>query len=148
MEYIISQMTEVVRFNLFGSHYMMEMWSLAMILGVATYLQTAILTGSVPMNSMRGKINRIFGIVVISPIFEEIIFRMVLISALYGVFGAWLPAILVSAVMFGGAHTFYGRTRFVDSTITGLIFGWAFVSFGIFVPILAHATHNALASIR
>jgi membrane protease YdiL (CAAX protease family) len=119
-----------------------------MVLGVVTYLQTAILTGSVPMNSMQRKFKWIFGLVVISPIFEEIVFRMILISALYGVFGEWLPAIIISAIMFGGAHIFYGKTRFIDSTITGLVLGWAFVNFGIFVPILAHATHNTLATIR
>lgn len=79
----------------------------------------------------------LFVVVLSGPLWEEFVFRYVLIGAMYN----WSPvaAVVVSGVLFGVVHTRYKFAKIVK----GLGYGWLYVMSGtIWVPFFAHALWN------
>lgn len=82
-------------------------------------------------------------IVVMAPLFEEVLCRGILIDsarAKWGTTGAWL----LSSLVFGLLH-FY-PAAVVNAFVIGLIFGFIYIKTGsLWVPILLHAFNNGVA---
>jgi CAAX protease family protein len=81
--------------------------------------------------------------VVFAPLFEELVFRGLLFAILRRKF-SFLPAALISAVIFGVAHG-YGLVGLLSVCWSGLLWAWIYEKTGSLLPgILAHAINNLL----
>jgi hypothetical protein len=82
-------------------------------------------------------------VVVVAPIFEELIFRGILYSTLRAKFG--VPASLTgSALIFALAHG-YGPTAFLTVFWSGMLWAWIYERTGSLIPgMCAHAINNGL----
>ncbi|MGD9850188.1 MAG: lysostaphin resistance A-like protein [Nitrospirales bacterium] len=81
--------------------------------------------------------------VIVAPLFEEIIFRGLLIPTLYVRFGGY-AAIFGSGLLFALAHG-YGLLAFLTVLWSGWLWGWAYYRTGSLVPgMVAHAINNSL----
>lgn len=136
---------KTIRFYVFGTRFEFALPWLGVALGVTTFL-IAVLFGSAGRHSVSSKAVGFIKTVITAPIIEEIIFRLVLISILIAIFDSTIIAVGISAFLFALGHVLYGGMRFVDSFVTGLLYGWAFVNIGLGITIIAHMTHNLFAS--
>jgi membrane protease YdiL (CAAX protease family) len=88
----------------------------------------------------------IFDTVVLTPVFEEIVFRGLLFATLRRRFGPGTAAML-SAGVFAVAHG-YGVLGFAAVFWSGLLWAWAYERTGsLLPPIASHATDNLLAGL-
>ena len=79
--------------------------------------------------------------VVLAPILEEPIYRLILCAPLVAVAGR-VPTIIVSGLLFGYVHFHYGNPG-PDNFIAGYILAWAYLKSGsLLLPILLHALGN------
>ena|GEM_PF-1395066 len=141
---IVEFFTREVSLVLLGNRIIVSWSKIGLTLGLITFLIAVVLNSRPQPNAARGL--TFMQTVVIAPVIEEVIFRLVLIPMFYILFGNVILAITLSAALFGLAHVVYGGMKFIDSFITGLLWGWAFLAIGIEVTILAHMTHNFLST--
>ena len=88
----------------------------------------------------------IFDTVILTPIFEEIVFRGLLFATLRRRFGL-APAAVLSAAIFAGAHG-YGVLGFAAVFWSGLLWAWSYERTGSLLPSMAaHAADNLMASL-
>jgi CAAX protease family protein len=81
--------------------------------------------------------------VILAPLFEELVFRGLLFAILRRKF-RFLPAALISAMMFGLAHG-YGVVGLISVCWSGVLWAWIYEKTGSLAPgILAHAINNFL----
>lgn len=104
-----------------------------------------------PLLSLLPEVPNIYGrgpwavltLVVMAPLFEEVIFRGVLLEsarARYGVAAAWI----VSSVLFGVVHLHPAVA--VNALFAGLILGFFYIATGsLWTSVILHAVNNALA---
>jgi len=146
LEYML---TQDISIDMFGHYYDFVLWQFGVALGVMSFIvAVAFHSMSHPHRMfMSSRIGGFFSDVVIAPILEEIIYRLVLISVFTVILGSPMLAVVASAFLFGLGHVLYGGMKFVDSFVTGLLYGWAFVLVGLPVVIIAHMTHNFFASV-
>lgn len=142
---IVEFFTSEVTLVLLGNRISVSWSKIGLALGLITFLIAIVLNSGPQMQSRRS--TTFLRCVLIAPVIEEVIFRFILISTFYIIFGNVIVAIVLSAGLFGLMHVLYGGMRFIDSFITGLLWGWAFLAIGIHVTILAHMTHNFLATL-
>jgi len=84
--------------------------------------------------------------VVLSPFLEECVFRGVIFSTFRAIV-AWPIAVLLSAVVFAGAHG-YGVVGFLMVLWSGLLWAWAYEKTGSLLPgMAAHGLNNLLVSL-
>lgn len=84
--------------------------------------------------------------VILTPIFEEIVFRGLLFATLRRRFGV-APAAVLSAAVFAGAHG-YGVLGFAAVFWSGLLWAWSYERTGSLLPSMAaHAADNLMASL-
>ncbi len=82
-------------------------------------------------------------VVILAPLFEELVFRGLLFAILRRKF-RFLPAALMSAAIFGLAHG-YGIVGLVSVCYSGVLWAWIYERTGSLAPgILAHAINNFL----
>ncbi len=82
-------------------------------------------------------------VVVLAPLFEEIIFRGIVFSTLRAKFGL-TPSLVGSAGIFALVHG-YGQIAFFSVFWSGMLWAWLYERTGSIVPgIFAHAVNNAL----
>jgi ribosomal protein S18 acetylase RimI-like enzyme len=78
---------------------------------------------------------------------EELLFRLIGITAVLLAFKKRWLALLIPGVLWAFAHTGYVRDpiilRGIELTIKALIVGWFFLRFGLFVTIMYHFVYNA-----
>jgi membrane protease YdiL (CAAX protease family) len=92
---------------------------------------------------------RAFGIVVLAPLGEELIFRGALFSVLKKTRLGAAGAILIPAVFFAAIHTQYGLSEVALIFLDGALFGLArYHSGSVLVPVLMHAMGNLYAAIE
>jgi hypothetical protein len=142
---IVDFFSREVTFGILNNSITVSWFKVGLMLGLISFLLAVIFNSR--KNNTAGKGVALLRTVIVSPVIEEVIFRLVLIPVLYILLGNVVIAIAGSAFLFGLGHVVYGGMKFVDSFITGLIWGWAFVAIGIEVTILAHMTHNFLATL-
>jgi membrane protease YdiL (CAAX protease family) len=88
----------------------------------------------------------IFDTVILTPVFEEIVFRGLLFATLRRRFGMGNAAVL-SAAIFGIAHG-YGVLGFAAVFWSGLLWAWSYERTGSLLPSMAaHAADNLMASL-
>lgn len=88
----------------------------------------------------------IFDTVVLTPVFEEIVFRGLLFATLRRRFAVF-PAAVLSAALFAVAHG-YGALGFAAVFWSGLLWAWSYERTGSLLPsIAAHAADNLMASL-
>jgi uncharacterized protein len=88
----------------------------------------------------------IFDTVLLTPVFEEIVFRGLLFATLRRRFGAGTAAVL-SAAIFAVAHG-YGVLGFAAVFWSGLLWAWAYERTGSLLPSIAsHAVDNLMAGL-
>ncbi len=91
--------------------------------------------------AMPGFVLAVFGIVVVAPVVEEVLFRGYLFTALDLVLPRWATQI-ATATVFGLLH---GPAYALPIGVLSLYFGWQRAKNGSLLPsILAHAVHNGL----
>ena len=84
-----------------------------------------------------------FKLVVVAPLLEETIYRLVLCLALLPLLGA-RGTVLASGVAFAVLHVL-GRNPAPNNLVAGFFFAWAFVRSGSFaIPVLLHVVGNLL----
>jgi|ETN02SMinimDraft_4_1059925.scaffolds.fasta_scaffold37764_3 membrane protease YdiL (CAAX protease family) len=134
---------EVLRVNIFGVNIAAGMVEWGFLLGAVAFILNVILS-SAGYRSIGFRTRDFLSSVISGPIIEEIIFRLVLISAFTIFFNSVLIAVIASSFLFAIGHILWGGFTFIDSFVDGLIWGWAFLTLGIGVPIIAHILHNFL----
>ncbi len=86
-------------------------------------------------------VEEVFSMLVLAPVFEEIIYRLVLCTALMGVGGS-RAAIVGGGLGFAWLHWSTGALG-PDNLLAGFFFSWAFVRSGtISIPIAFHSIGN------
>lgn len=126
--------------------------ALAMAAGFFAFVAVSILLNAfglvtVTAREMRLGAARFFGTAVIflpMALFEEFIFRWVMIGQLDRWLGL-IPAFLLSVVSFAEVHRPNGRLGFVavlNLAIVGVVLGFVFLNWGIWVAAAAHAGWN------
>ncbi len=140
-------LNQTVSFVLLGTRYKLPLWEFSVLIGIGTFVMEIILNSRVPKTPFWSWRNSAANIVIVAPIIEELIFRLVLITFLFTMTGSIVIAIFVSAILFGALHLGYGAYRFLNTFLSGLLLGVIFVNFGIVPVILIHMTHNFLATI-
>ena len=75
------------------------------------------------------------------PVYEELVYRVALCSALVAVIGRW-PTVVASGAIFALAHVAYG-TASPDNFVAGYFLAWAYLRSGsVALPIAMHAAGN------
>lgn len=88
----------------------------------------------------------IFGLAVLAPLLEEVLFRGAIQGALMRFFGRPWPAIVVAALIFGIFH--WNPMQVVYATLLGVIFGWIYYRTGSLLSVIVgHVLNNTLAVI-
>ncbi len=81
--------------------------------------------------------------VVVAPLLEEPIYRLVVCVPIIALFGRW-PAVVASGGLFGYLHFHYGNPA-PDNFFAGYVLAWAYLhSRSLAVPIALHALGNGL----
>lgn len=84
-----------------------------------------------------------FGIAIIPPVLEEIVFRGIILKGFLNRYNAWV-AIGLSSFLFAIIHL--NIWQFTTAFIAGLFLGWVFYKTrSLFIVIFAHAVVNAIA---
>lgn len=88
----------------------------------------------------------IFGLAVLAPLLEEVLFRGAIQGALMRFFGRPWPAIVVAALIFGIFH--WNPVQVVYATLLGVIFGWIYYRTGSLLSVIVgHILNNTFAVI-
>ena len=91
---------------------------------------------------------RVFGIVVLAPLLEELVFRGLLFQLLLGRIGP-APTVIGTALVFALAHGQYRGLDLAQVLVDGLVLGLARLRTGSTrVPFWMHALGNALAAFQ
>ena len=104
------------------------------------------LPGSTSWESSRSALVLSFiSICILTPIYEELLFRGYILDSINRIHGKW-PAILLSSLLFGLVHL--DPYIIGMATIGGVIYGWIRIRTGSLIPgIVAHAMWNTMALI-
>jgi membrane protease YdiL (CAAX protease family) len=88
----------------------------------------------------RGELKFGAGLALTAGVVEELLFRLALPAAIFGVTGSGLVAFAASAVVFGLLHVYQGAQGILFSFLLGLVFTALYVLSGtIVLPIVLHA---------
>lgn len=84
----------------------------------------------------------------VAAIMEEAIYRLFGIAVLRRLFRHTAPAVVVASLIWGLGHTGYtiypSYTRLLEVAVLGIIFGYAFLRYGFFTAVFAHAIMDSL----
>ncbi len=134
-----------VGFSYRGFNPTILLWGLLMILSLNVVMDPILsLFPDVAVPVGRG-IYMILAIVVLAPIFEELICRGIVLEAVRRKHGAWMGC-LASALVFGFMHI--QPQLVINAFACGLILGYIYLrTRSIFAPIILHSINNLLAYI-
>lgn len=133
----------VGRFSVKGLNPVLLLWGVLFMFATSVVLE--------PLLGLLPEVPNVYGrgvwaavtLVVMAPLFEEVIFRGVLLESLrtrYGVIAAWL----VSSLLFGLVHMH--PTVVVNAFFMGLILGFIYLSTGsLWSSIFLHAVNNGIS---
>ena len=88
--------------------------------------------------------------VLVIPIFEEWIFRGIILREIKRRWNSWVLALVGSALIFAVFHLSNPGmlpASMIPLTISGLILGWCYLSGGLLAAILSHCAYNAIVAI-
>lgn len=133
----------IARFSVRGLDPALLLWGLLLIVATSVVLE--------PLLNVLPEIPNVYGrgfwalltLVVMAPLFEEVIFRGVVLEstrARYGVPAAWL----ISALVFGIAHVHPAVA--VNALVMGLVLGFIYIrSDSLWATVILHAINNGFA---
>ena len=82
---------------------------------------------------------------------EELLFRLFAIALMYRLTGRMWPSIIVPALVWGFAHSTYPQEpvwiRGLELTISGTVFGWVFLRYGLITTIISHYLYNVFIGV-
>lgn len=133
----------IAHFSLRGLNPVLLLWGIFFMLATSVVLEPVLnLLPDVPNVYGRG-VWAFLTLVVMAPLFEEVIFRGVILEsarAKYGVMAAWL----LSSLVFGLVHLH--PTVVVNAFVVGLVFGFIYIKSGsLWSSIILHAVNNGIA---
>lgn len=133
----------IARFSLRGFNPVVLVWGVVFMLSTSVVLEPLLnLLPAVPNAYGRG-VWAALTIVGMAPLFEEVLFRGILLEstrARYGVMTAWL----VSSAMFGVVHVH--PTVAVNAFVLGLVFAFIYMQTNsLWATIILHAVNNGIA---
>lgn len=133
----------IARFSLRGLNPVLLIWGVLFMAATSVVIEPLLnILPDVPDAYGRGAWAFIT-LVIAAPLFEEVIFRGVLLEstrAKYGVMAAWIT----SSVIFGIVHVHL--TVAVNACLLGLIFGFIYIkSESLWTTIILHAVNNGIA---
>ena len=133
----------VARFSLRGLDPVLLLWGVLFVFATSLVIEPLLeLLPAVPNVYGRG-VWSLLTLVVMAPLFEEVIFRGVLLEsarARYGVVAGWL----ISSLIFGVVHIY--PAVMVNAIIMGLILGFVYIRTASLWPaIILHAFNNGVA---
>lgn len=134
-----------VHFSVNGFNPTILLWGMMMLISMVVVIEPILqLFPDTPSPAGRG-LYMILALVVVAPIFEELLCRGVIFEAVRNKWGA-LAACVVSAVIFGVMHI---EPQFViNAFMIGLLLSYVYLrTNSIFAPILLHSINNILAYI-
>lgn len=103
--------------------------------------QLEILGGEVGL--VRGAVV-VIGVVIVAPVFEEVVFRGYLLGGLATLRGKWF-ALVATSLVFGLLHASDGFYPVLPLAIFGAWLGWLRLRTGsLWAPVMTHALHNGL----
>ncbi len=86
-----------------------------------------------------------FAVVILAPVFEEILCRGLILGTLKKVMPKWY-AIVISAAIFGIIHG--NPIQFIYATAVGILLGWLYTKYeSILVPMLCHLAFNLVSTL-
>ena len=86
-----------------------------------------------------------FAVVILAPVFEEILCRGLILGTLKKVMPKWY-AIVISASIFGIIHG--NPIQFIYATAVGILLGWLYTKYeSILVPMLCHLAFNLISTL-
>lgn len=90
-------------------------------------------------------------VTVLAPVLEEVTWRLFSVSALRKVLRSTVLAVVLPAVVWGLAHSWYQvyppYTRAIELALVGSVLGYAFIKWGLEVTIGSHMLYNALVTV-
>lgn len=88
----------------------------------------------------------VFGLAVLAPLLEEVLFRGAIQGALMRFFGRPWPAIIIGALVFGIIH--WNPVQIVYATLFGIVLGWIYYRTGSLMSVIVgHVLNNTFAVI-
>ncbi len=132
-----------VRCSARGFNPTLLLWYVAIMISASIVLEPLLmLLPEIPDSYGRGGW-AVLALVVAAPIFEELLFRGVLLESLrvrYGIIAAWV----ISSLLFGIVHLVPAVA--VNAAVMGLVLGFAYVSTGsIWAPVILHFINNSIS---
>jgi membrane protease YdiL (CAAX protease family) len=99
--------------------------------------------------TMMVSIVRAFGVIILAPICEELIFRGVLFKAVSKSRAGSIGAVIITSVIFTAAHYQYGILDLVTIFVDALYWGWVRHKTGsVIIPIILHMLANTISVIE
>ena len=87
-----------------------------------------------------------FAVVILAPVFEEILCRGLILNTLRDVMPKWY-AIVLSSAIFGIIHG--NPIQFIYATAIGILLGWLYTKFNsIWIPMLCHLVFNLMSMLN
>ena len=135
-------------FSGFGPlHETLLQYGVYVLIAVPIITWLAWLVGATPVSKWWREPHFTIGFIPISAV-QQLLFQSIFLTSFVAAFGAWLPAIMLTAFLFGIIHVIYPRPgfSFVLGTIGGICFAILFLLNGnVWVAIAAHALLNFVA---
>lgn len=134
----------IARFSVRGLNPALLLWGFLFVIATGVVLEPLLnLLPAPPTQAYGAGAWTMLALVVLAPIFEELICRGVVLESLRARYGI-LIACLVSALFFGVIH-FYPQLV-VNAFFLGLIFAFLYIRTGsLWIVIILHALNNAIA---
>ncbi|MFI3304566.1 MAG: type II CAAX endopeptidase family protein [Rikenellaceae bacterium] len=133
----------IVRLSLNGFNPTIILWGVIMLLSLVVVMEP--LMQLFPQNEIptgRG-IYMVTALLVVAPLFEELLCRGVILESIRNKWGAW-SACFVSALIFGVMHQ--TPQSVINAFIIGLLLGYIYLKTNsIFAPIILHSVNNIFA---
>ncbi len=132
-----------VRHSLHGFNPTMLLWGVIMILSLVVVMEPLMmLFPPTPVPEGRG-IYMILALLVVAPLFEELLCRGVILESIRAKWGAWRGCI-ISAFIFGFMHQ--SPQGVINAFVIGLLLGYIYLKTNsIFAPIILHSINNIFA---
>lgn len=138
---LLKSIVLVVIFNIFFSYGMIYLTNI--LIGVFPQLNSIVYT-TMASNTTLIFIGSLISSIIIAPLFEELIFRGIILNKLSDRFTIH-TAVLVSSILFGICHSFGGMfSAFVFGVCMSILY---LKTLNIMVPIIAHGLNNLFSEI-
>lgn len=130
-------------FSVRGFNPTILLWGFIMLLAIAVVIEP-VMQLLPPSHAPTGRgIYMLIALLVVAPIFEELLCRGVILEAIRRKHGGWI-ACVVSSILFGVMH--FEPQSVLNAFMIGLLLGYLYIrTNSIFAPIIIHFINNVIA---